>query len=146
MITPGWLPAYGTGILEGRDFDDRDTAGVPSVMLVNESFVRRFLEGQNPLGTTLTLTFRSNLGDVPLGPSTIVGVVGDAVYRSIREPLRPTIYQPLAQRTDPLLYTNFFIAVRSSSGSPALLTRQLAEALSASTRLSRWRFSQSPIR
>lgn len=53
------------------------------------------------------------------------------MYRSIRKSMRPTIYFPLAQRDDPLLFSNFFIAVRSETELPARLTRSVAAALNA---------------
>jgi predicted permease len=134
-ITPDALASYGIPIRAGRDFDERDTETAPNAMLVNEAFLRRFLPGRNPIGVPLALTFRSgSSGDIPLGTRTIVGVAGDAAYRSIRTPMQPTIYVPLAQRTDPLLFTYFYVAVRSASsigGSPALLTRSVAAALNA---------------
>ena len=130
FITPGWLAAYGTVIRNGRDIDDRDTMATPQVMLVNEAFARRFAAGGTPVGTAFAVTARiPPSGDFPLGSKTVVGVVGDAVYRSIREPVRPTIYFPLAQRDDPLLFSDFYIAVRPATGSPALLTRSLTAAL-----------------
>jgi hypothetical protein len=131
-ITPDALASYGTPLLAGRDFDDQDTETAPSVMLVNEAFVRRFLSGRNPIGVSLAATFRSgSSGDIPLGTRTIVGVTGDAAYRSIRTPMQPTTYWPLAQRTEPLLFTYFYIALRSSSGAPALLAHSAAAALKA---------------
>src|SRR5262249_35008714 len=54
----GWFSAYGTAVLAGRDFDDRDTLNSPPVMLVNESFVRRFLPSQDPVGKPMAVTFR----------------------------------------------------------------------------------------
>jgi predicted permease len=134
-ITPGFFAAYGTAIRAGRDFDDRDTDAAPHVMLVNEAFVRRFLPGRNPIGMPLALAARiAPSGDIPIGSRTVVGVVADSVYRSIRAPLRPTMYVPLAQRNGPLLFTYFYIAVRSSAGSPALLTRSLTAALTGVNR------------
>ena len=50
------------------------------------------------LGAPVALTFRSGFGDVPLGTFTVVGIVADAAYRSIRTPMQPTIYVPLTQR------------------------------------------------
>ena len=130
--SPGWFSAYGTAVRAGRDFDDRDTLTSPPVMLVNESFVRRFLPNQDPVGKPMAVTFRMPpFGDVLLGTKTIVGVVGDSVYRAIRDPRRPTIYFAMAQRPGPLLFANFFIAVRASAGSPLLLTRSLTAALTA---------------
>ena len=131
-VTPGWFTAYGTAIRAGRDIDDHDTINTRPVMLVNEAFARRFLPDQDPVGKAMALTFRTPpFGDFVLGTKTIVGVVGDSVYRAIREPLRPTIYFPLSQRSGPLLFTNFYVALRSSAGSPVLLSRSVAAALTA---------------
>ncbi|MGH9419388.1 MAG: FtsX-like permease family protein, partial [Thermoanaerobaculia bacterium] len=128
-ITPGWMAAYRTRIREGRDFDERDTLAAPRVMLVNDAFVRRFAAGRDVVGTTLALAYRASpSSDFPMGVKTIVGVVGDTVSRSIREPLRPTIYLPLSQWDSPLLQYTFYIGVRSS-GSPALVARTVGSAL-----------------
>jgi ABC-type antimicrobial peptide transport system permease subunit len=64
-----------------------------------------------------------------MGSKTIVGVVGDTVSRSIREPVQPTIYLPLSQWDGPLLQYTFYIGVRSSTRSPALLARTVGAAL-----------------
>ena len=132
FMIPGWLAAYGTPVRTGRDIDDRDTASALPVMLVNEAFVRKFFPGRNLIGTALALTVREPpLGNISLGSKTVVGIVGDAVYRSLREPVPPTIYFPLAQRDGPLLYTTFYLAVRSPTDSPSLLTRSVAAALTS---------------
>jgi ABC-type antimicrobial peptide transport system permease subunit len=115
-------------IRAGRPVDDHDTLATTPVMVVNEAFVRRFLPRESPIGKSLAITVRMG-GDYPLGTKTIVGVVGDAVYRAIREPLQPTIYFPLAQRSGPLLFTNFFITVRASAGAPALMIPSVSSAL-----------------
>jgi putative ABC transport system permease protein len=131
-ITPGWLAAYGTSIRSGRDFNGRDTASAPQVMLVNESFIRRFFPGRSVIGMPLAVAYRiAHFGDVSLGSKTIVGVVADAVYRSLREPVRPTIYFPLAQLSGPMLVSSFYLAVRSATGAPAQLTRSVSAALTA---------------
>jgi putative ABC transport system permease protein len=131
-ITPGWLAAYGTAIRSGRDIDDHDTTATRPVMLVNEAFVQRLFPGRNLIGTSLAVTYRSgSYGDILLGSRTVIGIVGDAVFRAIRDPARPTIYFPLAQRDDPLAFNSFYIVVRSMAGSPVLLTRSVAAALTA---------------
>jgi putative ABC transport system permease protein len=131
-ITPGWLAAYGTAIQAGRDLDERDSAAAPPVMIVNEAFVRRLLPDRSAVGTTLAITFRSPNGDVPWGPArTIVGVAANSVYRSIREPARPMIYLPLAQREKVIPQDIVYIGLRPAAGSPALLERSVAAALTA---------------
>jgi ABC-type antimicrobial peptide transport system permease subunit len=72
-------------------------------------------------------------GDFALGPRTIVGVVSDSVYRSMRDRGHPTVYLPL-QGDGPILHSNFYIAVRASGGSPTLLTRQVLDAMLALNR------------
>ena len=133
-ITPGWLSAYGTAIRAGRDIDDHDTSAAGPVMLVNEAFVRRLFPGRDLVGTTLAVTARlPPNGDFLIGSKTVVGIVGDAVYRSIRDPVQPTIYMPLAQWGDDvaLPYTNFFMAIQSSTAFPTRLTRSVTAALIA---------------
>jgi len=71
----------------------------------------------------------------PLGTLTIVGITSDAAYRSFRAPMGPSIYSPMAQRGgDPILFTYFYLAVRSAAGSPMQLTRSVAAALTALNR------------
>src|SRR5207248_122200 len=131
-ITPDWLAAYGTAIREGRGFDDRDTVGSPPVMLVNEAVGRQMFPGEPLVGTPLQLTYRSDeFGDIPIGVKTVVGIAEDTVFRSIRSPALPAYYAPLAQRSDPMLWTYFYITVQAKAGSPALLTPSLTTALHA---------------
>jgi predicted permease len=131
-ITPGWLSAYRTPILAGRDVADRDVNSAARVMLVNEAFVRRFFPGEPVLDRTLALSADvPPTGKVALPPMTVVGIVADAVYSSIREPSPPTIYTPLAQRDGPIMFSAFFIVVRPTAGSTAQLTERVAAALRA---------------
>jgi putative ABC transport system permease protein len=125
-ITPGWLATYGTAVLAGRDVDERDTQGALPVALVNEAYVHKFLRGRNPIGEMVRLL------ESTAPPKTIVGVVSDAVYVSVRDGVRPTVYMPLAQRdagAPTAVTANVQISVRSSAGSPALLAPRVAAAL-----------------
>jgi predicted permease len=132
-ITPGWFAGYGIPIERGRDFDERDRIGAPPVMLVNDAFVRRLFPGRDVIGMPLTMTFRLAIGDFPYGVRTIVGVVADSVFRSLRDPVRPMIYVPLAQR-ESIPQKDMYLGVRSASGSPALLERSVAAAITAFSR------------
>jgi putative ABC transport system permease protein len=124
QITPGWFATYGTTIRAGRDIDDRDTQGALPVALVNEAYVRKFLPNRNPIGETVKM--------IETPPRTIVGVVQDTVYVSVRDGIRPTVYVPLAPDAVGRRPTaNVNISVRASSGSPALLAPRVAAALTA---------------
>jgi putative ABC transport system permease protein len=93
LISAGWFSAFGIPMIAGRDLSDRDVKGTPRVALVNQAFARKFFPDASPLGQTITLYPRSSR-EMPMA---IVGVVGDAVYSSLRAPVPPTWYSPLAQ-------------------------------------------------
>jgi putative ABC transport system permease protein len=129
-VTPGWLSASGTPLRSGRDIDRQDVNGAEPVMLVNEAFAKRFFPGARLVGQTVTLTVDvPPTGKVPLGPKTVVGIVGDAVYSSVREPVPPTVSVPLAQHDGPLFFSVFFMAVRSGTATPAQLARGVTTTL-----------------
>jgi len=132
FITPGWFATYGTALRGGRDFDDRDTATAAQVVVVNDAFVRMFFPGRSAIGATVTVAIGPR-GEVPLGSKTIVGVAGDAVYRSLREEVRPTVYLPLAQWPDVGIPMNasLTLSVRAAAGPPAALAHSVAAALTA---------------
>jgi len=124
----------GTTLVAGRDIQDADGKSSPPVALVNQAFAKRFLNGASPIGHTVTIG--KNFGMKPTPPREIVGVVADAVYRSLREPVPPTMYVPLAQfdearRPAP---ASMSVSVRSTTGSPALLARSISAAIVAVNR------------
>jgi predicted permease len=137
FVTPDWFATYGTPLREGRDFDRRDSASGQPTLVVNDAFVRRFLQGQQAIGVVVSLG--------PRDPGrTIVGVVGDAVFRArrmvpgagslvLRDAVAPTVYVPLAQSASlgPPGSTGINISVRPSGGSPASRAAAVTSALAA---------------
>ncbi len=90
-VSPGFLETMRIPLLAGRDFEWRDAQpALPSAVIVNESFARRYFPGESPLGKRF---FRID-GGATLVPQDIIGVAGDAKYTSIREPAPPTVYDP----------------------------------------------------
>jgi predicted permease len=124
FVTPGWFGTYGTPVRAGRDFDDRDVKGAPPVIIVNEAFARKFLAGKSPVGATVAF----ERGQAAPVQKTVIGVVGDAIYNSLRMPTVPTSYNPLAQLDLPPR-ADLTVSVRASAGSPMLLARSIATAL-----------------
>jgi len=125
QVSPEFFETYGQHLVAGRGFSAADRDGAPPVAIVNEAFALRFLNGANPIGHTLR-RFPARADDAVL---EIVGVVGDAVYRRLREPIPPTVYSPVAQSSPGLPSNEFNLNVRAASGSPALLTRSIADAI-----------------
>ena len=129
FTSPGWFATYGTPLRSGRDFTVRDDRNAPAVALVNDAFVRRYLAGRAPLGATFTSPVPGSR-NAPT-PRIIVGVVADAVFRSLREPTPPTMYFPVAQWDLSNPFAGGSFSVRAASGSPSLLVHGIATALTA---------------
>jgi len=127
-ITPGWLTTFGTPLVAGRDVTEADRKGAAPVALVNQAFAKKFLNGANPVGRTVVASAGTPFAE---SPREIVGLVADAVYRSLREPVPPTMYVPLAQFDDSRRPPppTMSISVRAQSGPPALLARGVAAAI-----------------
>lgn len=88
QVGPGFFATVQLPLIEGRDFDQRDTASAPQVVVVSEAMARRFWPGRSALG-----------GRVRLGEAwaEVIGVARDTKYSSLTEPLRPFMYLPLSQ-------------------------------------------------
>lgn len=123
-VSPDWFATYGTPLVAGRDFTLRDDAAAPPVAIVNETFAKRYF----PSGAIGQSTrFEPFPGDVQ-PPFEIVGVAKDAVYDSLRAPIRPTLYVPVAQMHQKIV-DSLTIAARASAGRPELLTRGIVDAI-----------------
>ena len=90
FVTPGYFRTIGMALVDGRNFDERDRAGTPAVVIVNETFARRVWPGQNAVGQRLVL-------GVSRYPLEVVGVARDAKYRTIGERQQPFLFHPAAQ-------------------------------------------------
>jgi putative ABC transport system permease protein len=130
FITPGWFSALGTRVVAGRDVTDRDRTGTPPVALANRAFARKFLNGASPLGHTIATTV--GLPGHPLSIE-VVGVVEDAVHSSLRYPVSPMLYLPMAQVDwlPSVLLAQVDLSVRSDGVPPLQLARSVAAAIHA---------------
>lgn len=100
-VSDGYFPAMGAQLVQGRDFAAFDGPDVPGVVVVNETFARRYLASRPPVGTMLTI-FASGIG--PLGvnlksvrgqhgtPFEIVGVVADIRNVALGQAVEPAIF------------------------------------------------------
>jgi predicted permease len=127
VVTSDWFATYGTRLVAGRDFDDRDGPSAPAVAIVNETFARRILEGGNPIGRRIR-----NPPQLPGETSAwmeVVGVVADATYLSVRDAVPATLYIPMTQQDVLGAFSFVTLSVRAASGPPALLARIVGEAI-----------------
>jgi predicted permease len=109
LVSPRYFSTLGIPIRAGRDFDERDSARVPHVVIVNETFARRHFPGEDPIGRTLI----TGMGQLP---SQIVGVVADVRSTTLNAPPEADYFLPALQR--PETFTN--ILVRTDMGAAAM--------------------------
>jgi predicted permease len=123
-VTPGWFRTYGIRVVAGRDFTSDDRAGSPLVSVVNQAFVRRFFNGENPIGKRVSR-------GIPGGEqieTEVVGVVSDSAYRSVRDGLPATMFVALRQiPADPALT----LTVEAASTVTGDLQRQIGQRLTS---------------
>ncbi len=108
-VSAAYLPTVGIRLLQGRNFDARDSlrsapgrepggsglfqqpadrTDTPKVAIVNEALIRRYFAGREALGQR----FGYNKPD-----TEIIGVVADAHVNSARDPVSPMAFYPLEQ-------------------------------------------------
>ncbi|WP_051669539.1 ABC transporter permease [Bryobacter aggregatus] len=99
IVTHDYFAALGLHLVAGRFLDARDTAHSPAVIVVNESFAKRYYPGANPLGKTILVAkiLPSRLG---LGPELsweIVGVVADEKGNGLESTTDEGVYASFEQ-------------------------------------------------
>jgi predicted permease len=117
-VSPGWLDTMRIPLVDGRDFRADDTT--PNTAIVNEAFARTYFNGEDPVGKWF---------ERPQGAAfahyQIVGLVRDARYRNMREPMTPTAYVPLAQSDPKADAASETFIVRTASINPLAMASSL---------------------
>jgi predicted permease len=117
LVSPHYFATLGIAIRKGRDFDERDSATVPHVVIINETFAKQFFANEEPLGRTLI----TGMGQLP---SRVVGVVADVRGANLNTPPAADYFLPALQR--PEAFTNILVR---ALGDPGGLTPIVREAL-----------------
>jgi len=93
-VTPNYFATLRTPIVQGREFNDRDTAASPFVVVINQTMAKRFWPNENAIGKQIRLDY---VPDEPL--REVVGVASDIRMNRQQRELRPSIYVPYLQQT-----------------------------------------------
>lgn len=117
LVSPRFFETLGIPIRSGRDFNERDDATVPHVVIINETFAKQFFPGENPIGQTL-VTGMAQL------PSQVIGVVADVRGQNLQTPPAADYFLPALQR--PEAFTNILIR---SIAHPSTMTPVVRAAL-----------------
>lgn len=114
-VAPRFFEAMEIPLMAGRDVSWKDRESSSPVMLVNEMLAKKHLTGQNPLGRAVELDGRR---------AEIIGVVGDTMFDSLRNDVRPSNYVPFRQNPQ-----HSMTYVVRSAGNPRELTVALRSAV-----------------
>ncbi len=97
VVGETFFATFGIPLLDGRSLTAADGEGGTKVIVVNETFARRYFPNENPIGQKIN-TWRTDW--------QIVGVCRDVKYQNIKDAVPPTVYIPFRQF--PLRYGAFF--------------------------------------
>ncbi len=124
IVSPGYLSALQAQLLKGRYFNENDNAGAPLVAIINQTLVRRYFRGVNPIGRQFFYHAHGSDAklDGPAHPTRIVGVIADVKQNALDGPVTPVVYTPFDQEPGP----SFSVAVRTSQSAAAALPTLIA--------------------
>ncbi len=117
-----FFTTMGLPILLGRALSERDAKDAPLVAVVNQTFARKYLSGQNPLGSKFY--FGTKPHAEPKDMVEVVGVCQDAHYDSLKHAVPPTAYLPAAQTASWLGRATYELRTPLSTASLAGAVRQ----------------------
>ncbi|MFZ5495213.1 MAG: ABC transporter permease [Verrucomicrobiota bacterium] len=92
MATPGYFPAMGIRLREGRFFTADDRADGELVVIINETFARKLFPGKPALGEAFLTGPKAEV------EARIVGVIRDVKSAGLAAPPPDEIYFPRSQR------------------------------------------------
>jgi putative ABC transport system permease protein len=121
VVTPDFFDTSKMSVLRGRSFSEQDNASAPTVVLVNQKFVDRYLNGEDAIGKQIRL----EVTGVPSGWSQIIGVVNNVKTYSESATEDPEVYEAFAQRPA----SSFCLLVRATTD-PNSLTSAVRSAVS----------------
>jgi predicted permease len=119
LVGPGFFATMRIPIVAGREFEPGDDERGPKCVVISESLMRRYFPGGDALGRQIV--FRGVA-------ATIVGVVKDVRYTTVRADAPLVAYYPYRQDTSAFADT-FLIRVSSPHADPSASIVQAARAI-----------------
>jgi len=121
-VGPGFFKAMGIPLRAGREFSEREDTGAPKVVVINETFARKYFAGRNPIGGHLMIGGSNH----PVFDHEIVGVVADT-HVVVRDKPKETFFFPYTQWDKPERLA-FYVRTAGDTGGLAASIRQLVRA------------------
>ncbi len=116
IVSAGLFQTLHIPLRRGRGFTEQDRAGMPPVIVLNETAAHKLFPGEDPIGRRVSLAAWSDA----LASLEVIGVVGNVRYGSVEEPFSAQVYLSLPQMPVPFGY--LFLR---ADGDPAALAAAL---------------------
>jgi putative ABC transport system permease protein len=95
LCSEGYFQVLRIQFLNGRPFTEAEVAGARKLAVVNQTFVKKYLLGENPIGRQVRITQLAEFEDKVADPTfEIIGVVADVKNRGLQDPAGPEIWIP----------------------------------------------------
>jgi putative ABC transport system permease protein len=118
-ISPHWFETMHVPLRRGRAFTDADDAQARKVVIVNETFARRFWSNQNPLDQHVLIGRQTEA-------AAVIGVAADVKNRGLEQETQAQVYIPFPQ----LPWADMNLVVRTAVA-PQTMTSQVRAAVAA---------------
>jgi putative ABC transport system permease protein len=114
-VTTDYFSTVGVAVLKGRNFNERDRADQPKVLIVTETAARALWPNEDPVGKRIAV----GQGGLHVG-AEVIGLVSDVRYRTIEMAPIPDVYVPLAQSYQSRLRLFVRTTLEPASVAPAI--------------------------
>jgi putative ABC transport system permease protein len=95
LVSEGYFPVLKIQFVEGRGFTEAEVNGARKLAIVNQTFVKKYLGNENPIGKQVRIAQLAEFEDAVKEPMfEIVGLVADVKNRGLQEPIQPEIWVP----------------------------------------------------
>ena len=109
FLSPGYFATLGIPLVAGRDFDDRDDATSPKVVIISERLAAKF-DGP-AVGQSL---------ESSSGVAEVIGVAKDNRYATVKDAPRDVLYIPMFQGRGSVGYGPTFVVRHRTDSASAL--------------------------
>jgi putative ABC transport system permease protein len=137
QVSPEFFTTLGIRPLAGRLLEPTDRRGAAGVAVVNETYARAYLDGENPIGRRITLPGGNSwrlggiawgqLGERVIDDVEIVGMIPDIKQGSLQLAVQPAVYMPQEQ----WILRKMAILIRAETDDPAALIPAIRRELAA---------------
>ena len=95
LCSEGYFPVLKIQFLDGRAFTAAEVNDARKLAVVNQTFVKKYLAGENPIGKQVRIAQLAEFGDPVVDPTfEIIGLVADAKNRGLQDAPDPELWVP----------------------------------------------------